>query len=283
MKKTLFCLLILLSLLCFLRPDAPFAQEKPAPGAINSENIRFPKGDFTALSRAGFAKVLKVIDPQTIQLDDGSLLRLSGIHLPDLEVHEVGDFALTAHKILSDMLEGQSIIIHHTKKKDWGRINRMGHTLAHIERQSDKAWIQGSLIALGLAQTRTGQRTPEMAAQMYTLETAARTQKQGIWNDARFQIINADEASQHLRSLKIVEGKVQSVSTKNSRTYINFGKDWRSDFTVIIEPGSKRLFSKAGYDVLNWGGKHIRVRGWIGEYNGPFITVNHPQAIEILQ
>jgi hypothetical protein len=85
-----------------------------------------------------------------------------------------------------------------------------------------------------------------------------------------------------LKSWQIVEGKVESVATKNNRTYINFGKDWRTDFTVSIKSGDKRDFSKRGINPLDWGGKHIRVRGWLDEYNGPYIQINHPESVEIL-
>lgn len=262
-------------LFSFLLSGATLAQEKP-------QNLNLPTGDFSELSRAGVATVAKVIDPQTLQLDDGSLIGVIGLHFPDLQVYTTGDFALTAQKILKDMLEGESVMLYQTKTGDWGRVNRMGHKLMHIERQSDKVWVQGALLALGLAQVKTGQRNPEMAAQMYALETKARASKIGIWEDGHSAVITPEETPEHLNSFQIVEGRVESVATRNNRTYVNFGKDWRTDFTVSITSGDRRRFLKAVVNPMDWGGKTIRVRGWIDEYNGPYIQITHPEAVEIL-
>jgi len=137
-----------------------------------------PQGDFSELRETGTAQVLQVITPLTLKLSNGDIIRLSGLHLTDYTPDNAGPFALTALKVLQDMLEGENVRIYQTKKKDVGRTNRMGHKLAHLVRKRDGVWAQGTLIGLGLAQVKTSQRTPEMAAQLYALETAARTEKQ---------------------------------------------------------------------------------------------------------
>ena len=253
------------------------------PAYTQEAGQSFAQGDFAELKRdGGLKRVIKIIDPQTLQLDDGSLVSLIGLHYPDYEIYNPGDFALTAQKVLEDMLVGENINLHITRNGDWGRINRMGHILAHIERQSDGAWIQGALLSLGLVMVNTGQRNPEMAAQMYALEAQARREKLGIWEEKHYKIISPTDTPDHLKSFQIVEGRVESVTTKSNRIYVNFGKDWRTDFTVSIKSGDKRLFSKAGINPLNWGGQIIRVRGWVDEYNGPYIQITHPEAVEFI-
>lgn len=250
-----------------------YTQEKDDP---------FHQVDYKALKLTGSANVINVIDPQTLQLQDGRIIRLSGLEFPDLGVHEAGDFSVMAVKILEDMLLGQSVNIYQTKKRDWGRMNRMGHHFAHLERIDGDVWVQGGLLELGLARVRTTQRKPEMAAQMYKLEQKARAEKLGLWEIKEYQIIRADDADERINGLEIIEGKIESAALKNNRIYLNFGPDWRSDFTVSIAPKDKRLFSKLNLDPLQWGGKRVRVRGWLREYNGPYMEVNHPQAFEIL-
>ena len=186
--------------------------------------------------------VKRIIDPQTIQLSNGKIVSLVGLRFPDFNGQQVGDLALTAQKVLKDMLEQEKVILHLTPKKNWGRTNRMGHILAHIERQSDGAWVQGALLRLGLAQVMTGQRNPELAEQMYALEEEARKEKLGLWENAT--IIKAEDTPNHLNSYQIIEGRVESVANKNNRIYINFGKDWRTDFTISIKSEDKRHFSK---------------------------------------
>ena len=255
------------------------------PAAAQTQTVAveaLPSVVFKDLKEVDTSEVLEVISPVTMKLANGDIIRLSGIHLTDYTTEHAGPFALTALKILKDMLEGQKVTIYQTKKKDWGRTNRMGHTLAHIERQSDGSWVQGTLVRLGLALVKTSQRTPEMAEPLYALEALAREEKLGIWAENSL-ILSANEAEQHLNNFHIVEGKILSAALKKNRVYLNFGSNWRDDFTVSIAPEDKRVFSKAQINPLEWNGKTVRVRGWVEDYNGAYIEIDHPEAVEIIE
>ncbi len=243
---------------------------------------RLPQGDFSALKKTDEAVVAQVIDPQTLSLSDGRVLRLSGLDLSDYNPSEPGNFSLAALVILRDMLEGKNITIYQTPDNDKGRINRMGHMLAHVERSSDRAWVQGSLLALGLARVRSTSSNHEMTAQMYALETVARAEKIGLWGNPRFTVLTPETAQNGIGGFGIVEGTVYSAALKNNRIYINFGPDWREDFTLSLTSEAKRELSKQNLDPLNWAGKRVRGRGWLEEYNGPSIEIDHASAIELL-
>lgn len=253
-----------------------------APALAEQDAPALPGSGFAELRRAGTAEVISIIDPLTVQLNDGRLIRLSGLEYPDLTVHEAGEFSVTAIKILKDMLLEKAVNIYQTKKPDRGRLNRMGHHIAHLERVSDQVWIQGMMVKLGLARVRTTQRNPEMAEELYAFEDKAREAGLGVWENEAFEILNPEETPEHIDSFQIVEGRIESAALKNNRIYLNFGKDWRSDFTVSIAPRDKRAFSRAGLDPLGWGGQHVRVRGWLESYNGAYMEINHPQAIQLL-
>jgi len=47
------------------------------------------------------------------------------------------------------------------------------------------------------------------------------------------------------------------------RIYLNFGDDWRTDFTVSVAPVDNDLFEEAGIDLLSLAGQRIRIRGWL--------------------
>ncbi|MGB0719842.1 MAG: thermonuclease family protein [Bdellovibrionales bacterium] len=240
-------------------------------------------GDFSALRQTDQAEVVEVIDPLTVLLSDGQIIRLTGIYIPEEISDQTGIWAVTARDVVRDLLAGQRVAVYQTPKKDWGRSNRMGHQLAHLQRMSDHAWAQGVLVSLGLAIAQPSKRNPEMAEQLYTLEDAARTEKLGIWSDTAMHVLTPDETDNRIGDFAIVEGRVESVTLKQNRIYINFGKDWRSDFTVTIAPEDKRDFSKAGIDPLSWGGKTVRVRGFLQRYNGPMIEVTHPAFFEFVE
>ena len=237
--------------------------------------------DFSGLKKTGTAKVVSVITAQTLSLDNGGVLHLSGLHFPDYTPQNAGPFAITAMKIMQDMLTGERIQIYQTKKSDWGRSNRMGHQLAHIQIENGELWVQGALLSLGLAAVETSARNPEMADQMLAIERAARAEKIGIWEN-NF-VLSPETSTEHIGAFQIVEGVIKSTAINNNRIYLNFGGNWRTDFTVSIAPEDKRNFSGSGANPLDWTVKHVRVRGWVREYNGPFMEITHPQAIEFLQ
>ncbi len=265
-------LIVLASFLsALLTPSLSYAEEEE----------RFPHGDFGALRNFGMTRVIEVVTPQTLKLSNGEIVNLVGIRLPDYTVERVGPFAQTTFKILKDMLEGEQVNLYRTKNRDIGRTNRLNHSLAHLERQSDKAWVQGMLVRLGLVQARPSRFNPEMAEQLYALEKAARDDKLGIWEQAD-AVLTPDEAENHINSFQIVEGRIRSAAIKQNRIYLNFGNNWRTDFTVSVAPENRRHFSKAGYNPLEWNNKSVRVRGWIEDYNGAYIQIDHPTAIEIL-
>jgi micrococcal nuclease len=241
-----------------------------------------PQSEFSGMRKTGSGRVIQIIDPQTLQLQDGRLIRLTGLDFPDLSPHDAGDFALTAQKILRDMLLNQDVDIYQTKDANLGRVNRMGHHLVHLERANEGIWVQGTLLAVGLARTRTTQSNPELAEQMYALEQQARAKNTGIWEIPEFQVLPADNTDGLDDGFYIVEGRIVSAALNNNRVFLNFGKDWRTDFTVSIAPADRRRFSRAGLDPLSWNGKIVRVRGWLRHYNGPYIEIDHPQALEFV-
>jgi hypothetical protein len=62
------------------------------------------------------------------------------------------------------------------------------------------------------------------------------------------------------------------------RIYLNFAKDWRSDFTVGVERKDVSAFTAAGIDLKGFAGKRVRVRGWVEWRNGPMIAATHRTA-----
>jgi hypothetical protein len=80
----------------------------------------------------------------------------------------------------------------------------------------------------------------------------------------------------------LIEGKVVNTADVRGRTYLNFGTDIDTDFTVAIAKNALPLFAQARLDPLALKGRTIRVRGFIREYKGPIIDVDEPEQIEVL-
>jgi hypothetical protein len=180
------------------------------------------------------------------------------------------------------LLEGKQIRLYETQSQQSGRTTSMGYTLAHMVAHEDDSWIQGALLAQGLARIRPSARNTDMAAQMMAMEDQAREAKRGLWAQAdKYALLNPDNAGQHLNDWAVVEGRVVNVATSNNIVYLNFGPDWRTDFTISIEPDVRKEMDAKGLDPQSLQGKTVRVHGWLESYNGPHIRLNHAVWLEV--
>jgi len=111
----------------------------------------------------------------------------------------------------------------------------------------------------------------------------ARAARRGLWVASPY-VIRSPRSLAHpdLGTFQIIEGKVLNAAVSGGRAYLNFGRNWRTDFTVTISPQDMKSFKADGIDPRKYAGKVIRVRGWIERLNGPEIEVAVPEAIEVL-
>lgn len=250
--------------------ESPKNKEKPATA------------DFSELVETGSGRIKEVINPMTLRLEDGRIISLTGLDFPDLDFYEPGPFAVTAQKILKDMLEDKEVLIYQTQNAKHGRFNRMGYHIAQLKIMNNNLWVQGIVLKLGLARMRTTYENAEMASQMLAAEKEARTQNLGIWEIDGYAVIPDSKADRNIGSYQIVEGKVVSASLRQNMLYLNFGQNWKKDFTIQISAINKRRFTSYGLDPQKLNGSMVRVRGWISSYNGPYIELDHPQALEVI-
>ena len=81
---------------------------------------------------------------------------------------------------------------------------------------------------------------------------------------------------------QIVQGSVVRVTPTKSRTYLDFGSDWHSDFSAGIDAKLLRADPDWAKTVPALLGRRIEVRGWIEYRNGPFINVEDPSQIAVV-
>lgn len=162
------------------------------------------------------------------------------------------------------------------------RADRYGRFLAHVVR-ADGTWVQGEMLRLGMAGVETTPDNRALGRELLALEAAARAARRGIWADAQARPLAVEETARHLGQFVLVEGRVTEAKVVKGRGYLNFGEDWRRDFTVSVAPRPRRLFTAAGLDIESLAGKRVRVRGWLDQFNGPMIEADHPEQIEVLE
>jgi len=268
-------LFISLLLLLIVFSATAYAQEE--------EKFLFPPAaDFSEMTMTGEVMVESVIDPLRVRLIDGRIIQLAGIAVPDYTPYDTGDLGMAALELLKAELTQKHVKIYQSKDVQNGRMNRMGHHVAHLAEKNSGHWIQGALIASGIARVRPSPDYIDMAPQMLALEEEARQAKRGLWKDEQYAVLNPDNAGEHLNDWAIVEGTIRAAAMANNTIYLNFGSDWRSDFTIGIKPEVRRELAKLNIDPLQYANHHVRVRGWMENYNGPYIELMHPVWIETL-
>ncbi len=114
-------------------------------------------------------------------------------------------------------------------------------------------------------------------------EISARKKNKGLWRQPGFKVKSVDRFGKPDYQLHIVEGRPIDVVKTFRTTYINFGDNRRTDFTVAIANKNRRQFKKLGLSLKKLINKKIRIRGWVRPYNGPFMELESWTQLEILK
>ncbi|HEV7275571.1 MAG TPA: thermonuclease family protein [Devosiaceae bacterium] len=230
--------------------------------------------------------VTGVTDGDTVVLDSGMVVRLIGMQAPKLPLGREGfeswPKAEEAKQALEELVLGKAVILRHGGEAT----DRHGRALGHLFLADEsQAWVQEAMVAQGLARVYSFPDNRACLAELMAAESRARAMRLGIWTDPYYTVRRADRPAalaERAGHYELVEGRVLLADEAGSRTYLNFGRYWKEDFTVVIEGRASRLFAESGLDPLQLGGALLRVRGWVDNDDGPRIEVTHPEQIEVL-
>ena len=230
--------------------------------------------------------VKEVVDGDTVVLDrpvDGAIqVRLVGLQAPKLPLGRPNfptwPLAAESKRALEDLILGKPVELRYGGR----RMDRHGRLLAHLHGPGG-VWVQGELLDRGMARVYSFPDNRWKVAEMLAIEGEARRRGRGIWGHAFYAVRNPAEAARHRDTFQLVEGRVLDAAKVKGRVYLNFGVDWRTDFTVSISARPLRLFAKTGVDALALEGRIVRARGWLKSRNGPMIEATHPEQIEVLE
>lgn len=233
------------------------------------------------LEKGGVFKVVDVVDGDTVRLDNGRQVRFVGIQAPKLPLGRKNfpewPLAAEAKSALEKLCLHQSVTLYYGDTKE----DRHGRILAHLLTE-DGVWLQGDMLQKGLARVYTFPDNRRLATDMLAQEQNARQHKRGIWPLAFYAIRQPNHLNKDIGTFQVIEGRVLETAKVKGTVYLNFGDDWRSDFTIAINSKARRIFDKEGIDLLALKDKKVRVRGWLKKRNGPMIEASHPEQIELL-
>lgn len=226
-------------------------------------------------------QVVKIIDGDTVILKNQTRVRLVGIQAPKLPVsrkkRKGWPLGLESKKMLSDLVLGKSVTLYFGGQRQ----DRYGRALAHLFLK-DGLWVQGEMLKFGMARVYTFPHNRAIAAEMLTLEKIARQNNSGIWAMNYYKPKQQETSEKYYNSFQLITGIVRKVVKIRGTYYLNFGKDWKKDFTVVIKSRAARKFLKAKIKPEDYKGKRIEIRGWLKSFNGPMIEATHPEQITII-
>ncbi|WP_417316831.1 thermonuclease family protein [Emcibacter sp.] len=256
-----------------MRLILPFLLLLILPVFAEAEALSRPEGPFL---------VTEVVDGDTLRLEDGRQVRLVGLQAPKLPLGREGftewPFAKEAKEALEELTLNKQVTLRYGGLQT----DRYGRALAHLF-LPDGTWIQGEMLKAGMARVYSFRDNRTQVRDMQAIEQEARRKRRGMWGLSYYAIKHHLEAGRFTDSFQIVEGVIKETASVRGRIFINFGEDWKTDFTLVIEGRARRLFQTADIKLADLPGKKIHVRGWLKYYNGPMIQVTHPEQIQIVE
>jgi micrococcal nuclease len=210
--------------------------------------------------------VTKVIDGDTIVVAGGERVRYLGVDAP-----EIGEpFYEEAKGLQKRVVLGSQVRIVPCEEEPR---DGYGRTLAFVRKGSVDVGEQ--LLRQGLARTLFVGPCGKAVSRSYgRLERGAFHAGRGIWSSQDPRRIAHTEAGRYVGCLMTVTGRVVDVHGGPRAFHLNFGPDYRTDFTaVIFRRDLARLIKEGLYPVTEYQGKFVEVTGLLKEYNGPEIIV----------
>jgi micrococcal nuclease len=291
----------------------------------------------------GVSVVTALHDGEILILDDGRTVKLAGVLTPKRARNgPLAEARATMEKSLSELVVGKQVELRmNGRTRDrYGRLMAQ----AFVVDGKSRVWVEGKLVGAGLARVISSWDSRACARELLALENSAREAGKALWGTGFFTVRTAGAEAVLTglaRNYEIVEGQVQNVAEIKGKVYINFGQNWRRDFTAFVSRKSVKLFNETAaakssramkghpsvgdaeaeesntpalaastsavpvrsasasvsetpaatksasatstkFDFASLKGQHIRVRGWLENFNGPSIKVTHPEQIEIL-
>lgn len=217
--------------------------------------------------------VERVLSGDSIQLTDGRVVRLLAVKAPDEAA-----LAESSRQALQDWLGQREATMTQAGTDRYGRVT------ATVRDQGDtQETAQAAMVRTGQVFVFPPLGAAEEMAALLKLESAARAARRGLWADALYADLAPDGAKIAAGRFVFVQGKIRDAARVKNKIYLNFGADWRTDFTAQIASTDLRLFKKAGLDPLTLKGRTVRVRGTAQPMFGPMIALTQPAQLEILE
>ena len=218
--------------------------------------------------------VEKVIDGDTIEIDGGERVRYIGVDSPELGeplYEEARDFQ-------KKVVLGTYVRIEVCKEEPR---DGYGRTLAFVHKGNVDVGEQ--LLRYGYARTLFIGRCGRAVARRYRkIEVGAFLVGLGVWSLQDARQVDHSDAGRYIGCLMSVTGEVVNVHAGPKAYHLNFGKDYRTDFTaVLFRKDLSSLVEEGLHPVTGYEGRFVKVTGILKEYNGPQVIVESADQLAL--
>lgn len=215
--------------------------------------------------------VAAVLAGDSLLLRDGRELRLAGVRVPraplayrDAEIwrrEEAAHRALQARAAPETSLRFVKLAPAHDRHR----------RLLVQASNADGLWLQEDLLSAGAVLLDRPQGA--LLAPLVAAERAARETGRGLWADPAHAPLPATAAEAAIGRFAVVEGRVLAADEVRGLGYLNFGEDWREDFTIRLPRPALRQLEAQERRIEHFAGRRVSVRGWVFYSGGPMIEV----------
>ena len=213
--------------------------------------------------------VQRVIDGDTVEISGGDRVRLLGIDAPE-KGEPISALATDRLKVL---IASRFVTLEVCEDRDiYGRL------LATV--RVDSSNINSIMLTEGMALPMLIPPCGRpVAGDVLEAAVQGALSGKGIYSLEEYVIVSHAEAGEHIGENSVVRGKILNLHRGKKALQLNFGVDWKTDFTAVLFREGQQRFRDLGIDPADLVGFEVLVIGKVKRYNGPEIIIRGPDQI----
>lgn len=217
-----------------------------------------------------YYSVAKVLDGDTILLNNKQKIRFLGINAPEVNNFdnpaEVGGYV--AKQWLQAKLKNQKLRLEEDVEKQ----DKYKRTLAHVFNKNGQH-INLELVKQGLAIVSIYPPNFKYVDELLLAQQNAKKNLLGIWQHEQYAVKKISEINDlNIQGWQRIAGYIADINYEKKYIYLNLSKN----FSLKIKHKSAHLFP----NLDNYVGKYFEVHGWINKYQNRYtMQVIHPSAM----
>ncbi|PCI64198.1 MAG: hypothetical protein COB37_02185 [Kordiimonadales bacterium] len=226
--------------------------------------------------------VTEISGGDQLVLETGIIVKLADVkapeHWPEDGPFRSWPYAAQSKETLATLTLGRHIELFCTPTP-FDYLNRV---IAHVF-LADGSWLQELLLLDGAVMGFPSSKSIEISTLVYQFESVAQYSNAGLWKTQGMRPVWERDGNLRPGWFQIIRGKVLAAKKLKAKSFLNFGVDRNTDFTVEIPRSLYRQLKGQGADPLSFEGNWIEARGWVEWAGGPKIILTNANHIRVIK